>query len=106
MPFSPLVSAILTAVDVMVLSFVVGILSYLLYLHPSTTISTQPMLNRLSQLTRTVRPLTPQTRTMSTTNGLPSSWHSGPDDSFHGKITPDGPFKPEKDRYHLYIGLF
>lgn len=41
-----------------------------------------------------------------TSNGLPSSWHSSPDDSFHGKITPDGPFKPEKDRYHLYIGLF
>ena len=39
-------------------------------------------------------------------NGLPDSWHSGPEDSFHGKITPDGPFKPEKGRYHLYIGLF
>ncbi|KAF7188781.1 Glutathione S-transferase omega-like 2 [Pseudocercospora fuligena] len=37
---------------------------------------------------------------------LPKEWHSGPDDSFHGKITEDGPFKPEKDRYHLYIGLF
>lgn len=43
---------------------------------------------------------------MATTNGLPESWHSGPDDSFHGKITPDGPFRPEKNRYHLYIGLF
>jgi putative glutathione S-transferase len=42
---------------------------------------------------------------MSTTE-LPSSWHDGPNDSFHGKITPDGPFKPEKGRYHLYIGLF
>lgn len=39
-------------------------------------------------------------------SSLPSSWHVGPDDSFHGKITPDGPFQPEKDRYHLYIGLF
>jgi putative glutathione S-transferase len=44
--------------------------------------------------------------TTSTPNDLPTSWHSGPEDSFHGKITPDGPFKPEKDRYHLYIGLF
>ena len=43
---------------------------------------------------------------MTTFRGLPSSWHSGPDDAFHGKITPDGPFNPEKDRYHLYIGLF
>lgn len=37
---------------------------------------------------------------------LPAHWHKGPDDSFHGKITPEGPFKPEKGRYHLYIGLF
>ncbi|EME83833.1 uncharacterized protein MYCFIDRAFT_44255 [Pseudocercospora fijiensis CIRAD86] len=37
---------------------------------------------------------------------LPKEWHSGPDDSFHGKITDDGPFNPEKDRYHLYIALF
>lgn len=37
---------------------------------------------------------------------LPSSWHSGPDDSFHGKISKDGPFQPEKGRYHLYVGLF
>ena len=40
------------------------------------------------------------------TETLPSFWHSGPDDAFHGKITSDGPFKPEKDRYHLYVGLF
>lgn len=39
-------------------------------------------------------------------DSLPSYWHSSPEDSFHGKITLDGPFKPEKDRYHLYIGLF
>ncbi|KAF5572449.1 glutathione S-transferase [Fusarium pseudoanthophilum] len=32
--------------------------------------------------------------------------HSSPDDSWHGVITSDGPFQPEKDRYHLYIGLF
>jgi putative glutathione S-transferase len=37
---------------------------------------------------------------------LPSSWHAGPEDSFHGKITPEGPFEPEQGRYHLYIGLF
>ncbi|KAK0279056.1 hypothetical protein LTR35_008791 [Friedmanniomyces endolithicus] len=37
---------------------------------------------------------------------FPPDWHTGPDDSFHGKITKDGPFQPEKDRYHLYIGLF
>ncbi|EMC94111.1 hypothetical protein BAUCODRAFT_75408 [Baudoinia panamericana UAMH 10762] len=37
---------------------------------------------------------------------MPPDWHKGPDDSWHGKITPDGPFKPEKDRYHLYIGYF
>ena len=30
----------------------------------------------------------------------------GSAESWHGKITPDGPFEPEKDRYHLYIGLF
>ncbi|WPH05094.1 hypothetical protein R9X50_00799500 [Acrodontium crateriforme] len=40
------------------------------------------------------------------TGSLPSSWHSGPEDAFHGKITPNGLFKPEKGRYHLYIGLF
>ncbi len=26
--------------------------------------------------------------------------------SWHGKITSDGPFQPDEDRYHLYIGLF
>ncbi|TKA22768.1 hypothetical protein B0A50_07870 [Salinomyces thailandicus] len=45
---------------------------------------------------------------MASRNGtvMPADWHAGPDDSFHGKITTDGPFQPEKDRYHLYIGLF
>jgi putative glutathione S-transferase len=43
---------------------------------------------------------------MSTTTKLPASWHNGPEDSFHGKITADGPFTPDKGRYHLYIGLF
>lgn len=31
---------------------------------------------------------------------------SGSSDSWHGTISADGPFQPEKDRYHLYIGLF
>lgn len=31
---------------------------------------------------------------------------SGATTSWHGKITVDGPFKPESNRYHLYIGLF
>src|SRR6201992_1537681 len=26
--------------------------------------------------------------------------------SWHGQITPDGPFPPQRGRYHLYIGLF
>ena len=64
------------------------------------------MLQRLNQITLAIRPFSDQARMMSTSNSLPSTWHSGPDDAFHGKITPDGPFKPEKDRYHLYIGLF
>ncbi len=62
------------------------------------------MLARLVQLTRTIQ--APAFRAMSTASSLPPSWHSGPDDAFHGKITEDGPFKPEKDRYHLYVGLF
>ncbi|KAF3771175.1 hypothetical protein M406DRAFT_349579 [Cryphonectria parasitica EP155] len=31
---------------------------------------------------------------------------AGTTQSWHGKISPDGPFQPEKDRYRLYIGLF
>ncbi|KAF1970949.1 hypothetical protein BU23DRAFT_581764 [Bimuria novae-zelandiae CBS 107.79] len=30
----------------------------------------------------------------------------GTDDGWHGKIEEGGQFPPEKDRYHLYIGLF
>ena len=30
----------------------------------------------------------------------------GSGDSWHGKVSSDGPFPPEADRYHLYIGLF
>lgn len=63
------------------------------------------MLSRLSLISKTFNTL-PQLRTMSTSTALPASWHNGPEDSFHGKITADGPFKPEKGRYHLYIGLF
>jgi hypothetical protein len=60
----------------------------------------QSMLSRLQQLTRTIKPgQTEQSiRNMSAAANLPKSWHSGPDDAFHGKITPDGPFQPEKDR--------
>ncbi|KAK4184273.1 glutathione S-transferase [Podospora australis] len=39
----------------------------------------------------------------------PSTVHqhlSGATQSWHGKITPDGPFTPERERYRLYIGLF
>ncbi|KAM5343716.1 hypothetical protein ACJ41O_012253 [Fusarium nematophilum] len=32
--------------------------------------------------------------------------HSGPNDGWHGVITPHGDFPPEAGRYHLYIGLF
>lgn len=31
---------------------------------------------------------------------------SGSSDSWHGTVSTEGPFQPEKDRYHLYIGLF
>ncbi|KAK4961634.1 hypothetical protein LTR10_002124 [Elasticomyces elasticus] len=81
-----------------------------------------PMLSRLTHILETVQsvPTVPQLATLAirkmATNGasehglngtkFPADWHSGPDDSFHGKITADGPFQPEKDRYHLYIGLF
>lgn len=37
---------------------------------------------------------------------MPKGWHDGPEDSFHGKICKDGPFPPEKFRYHLIIGAF
>ena len=49
--------------------------------------------------------------TTSTTPGRPSpstvTEHlAGTAQSWHGQITPDGPFPPQKGRYHLYIGLF
>lgn len=31
---------------------------------------------------------------------------TGSAQAWHGQITPDGPFPPQKGRYHLYIGLF
>ncbi|KAK3071989.1 hypothetical protein LTR53_007619 [Teratosphaeriaceae sp. CCFEE 6253] len=82
-----------------------------------------PMLERLTHLLDTLTvPTVPQLATaafrkMSSThsppphnapNGttMPADWHTGPDDSFHGKITREGPFHPEPNRYHLYIGLF
>ncbi|OQU95881.1 Glutathione S-transferase, domain-containing protein [Cladophialophora immunda] len=30
----------------------------------------------------------------------------GSSQSWHGQITPDGPFPPQQGRYHMYIGLF
>ena len=46
-------------------------------------------------------------RSMSATP-IPQWVHTSHEDSWHGKISNDteNPFKPEKDRYHLYIGLF
>jgi len=32
--------------------------------------------------------------------------HSGPEDSWHGIVSAHGQFPPEKDRYHMYVGLF
>ena len=29
---------------------------------------------------------------------------TGSGDSWHGQISQDGPFHPEPDRYHMYIG--
>lgn len=58
----------------------------------------QSMLSRLQQLSRSIKQSpAQQIRNMSAIE-LPKAWHSGPDDAFHGKITPGGPFKPEKDR--------
>ncbi|KAF2104209.1 hypothetical protein NA57DRAFT_62857 [Rhizodiscina lignyota] len=34
------------------------------------------------------------------------SHKAGTDDGWHGVISENGPFPPEPDRYHLYIGLF
>ncbi|GAB7347352.1 hypothetical protein MBLNU459_g4288t2 [Dothideomycetes sp. NU459] len=38
----------------------------------------------------------------------PVSYHAGPEDSWHGKVddSPESPYKPEKGRYHMYVGLF
>ena len=55
---------------------------------------------RLSHLTQTV---------MAAVRPTPSTvaQHlAGSAESWHGKITTDGPFQPEMNRYHLYIGLF
>lgn len=68
----------------------------------------QYMSSRLSRLSQMIRPNTTAIQNMSSSNHTMAgqAWHSGPSDSFHGKITTDGDFKPEKGRYHLYIGLF
>ena len=92
-------------ISILLTPFVAGLISFVIYSSAQSEIA-QPMLQRLNQINKLLRPSAFQTRNMTTSNGLPSSWHSGPDDAFHGKITNDGPFKPEKGRYHLYIGLF
>lgn len=63
------------------------------------------MLNRLAHLSRTLS-TSPFSPLIMTNTSFPSTWHTSPSDSFHGKITSSGPFQPEKDRYHLYVGLF
>ncbi|KAI9735455.1 MAG: hypothetical protein M1818_006461 [Claussenomyces sp. TS43310] len=35
-----------------------------------------------------------------------TSHRAGTADSWHGAVSPDGPFTPKAGRYHLYIGLF
>ena len=55
---------------------------------------------RLSNLTQTIMT---SVRPTSSTVG---EHLAGSAQSWHGQVTPDGQFKPEKDRYHLYIGLF
>lgn len=47
----------------------------------------------------------PGVREMSQTE-IPLFYHAKPEDSWHGEVLKDGPFQPEKGRYHLYIGLF
>lgn len=47
----------------------------------------------------------PGVREMSQTK-IPLFYHAKPEDSWHGEVLKDGPFLPEKGRYHLYIGLF
>src|SRR5258708_1135325 len=91
-----------SSISFIILSCVVGFVAYLVYFLPQET-ATQSMLQRLQQLSRSILPSVYQTRNMTTANGLPPSWHSGPGDGFHGKITEDGPFKPERERYHLYV---
>ena len=70
------------------------------------------MLARLNHYKRTIGTLAtlashPPIRNMSSAL-IPHYVHTGPEDSWHGKISsdPENPFQPEKDRYHLYIGLF
>lgn len=94
-----------SSVSLLLTSLIAVLLSLAIYSNYQSE-NPSSMLQRLNQINRILKPSTFQARNMSAINSLPSSWHSGPDDAFHGKITEDGPFKPEKDRYHLYIGLF
>lgn len=82
----------------------------------------------LNQSTRFIRTITIRTITTTTTTinpglskylpsekianmsktPIPHFYHANPDDSWHGKVddSSESPFKPEKGRYHMYIGLF
>ena len=92
-------------ISLLLTSLIAIALSYMIYSSSGPQYQSS-MLHRLNQVNKILKPSTFQARNMSAANGLPSSWHAGPHDGFHGKITEDGPFKPEKGRYHLYIGLF
>nr|POF07151.1 glutathione s-transferase omega-like 2 [Quercus suber] len=65
------------------------------------------MLRHLTRFNRTIVRDNSQIVSLHTMSAsFAKSWHDGPNDAFHGRITQDGPFLPEKNRYHLYIGLF
>ena len=71
-----------------ILALVIGFLAFATYFS-ADSLDLKSMIPRLQQLARTIVPAAQQAGNMSTANGLPSSWHNGPDDGFHGKITPD-----------------
>jgi glutathionyl-hydroquinone reductase len=57
---------------------------------------------RLTQIHQHIRPPATMSRPTSST----VSEHLAGKNSWHSSITKDGPFTPERNRYHLYIGLF
>ncbi|KAF2397999.1 glutathione S-transferase [Trichodelitschia bisporula] len=54
--------------------------------------------NQIKHIASTVLP--------SRTGAADTIHKAGTNDGWHGAILEEGPFKPEADRYHLYIGLF